>query len=173
MIMPAVWRSGPRPSFPPRERSRRSRRLAPKGPPISAFKLFHPRKEEIMFSNLRKSLWMGLLMAVFLFPVSSWAIGDGGGHYGSDSTYHPTNDGGNFGLGLEFGEPGNWGVSGKFWVDRENAFQPAVKFTSGSSAVLQLDYLWHNFDIIRMKDTSGEMPLYIGIGGNLVLQSQV
>jgi len=126
-----------------------------------------------MFSNLRKSLWMGLLMAVFLFPVSSWAIGDGGGHYGSDSTYHPTNDGGNFGLGLEFGEPGNWGVSGKFWVDRENAFQPAVKFTSGSSAVLQLDYLWHNFDIIRMKDTSGEMPLYIGIGGNLVLQSQV
>jgi hypothetical protein len=87
------------------------------------------------------------------------------------SDYHPTNDGGNFGLGLEFGQPGNWGATGKIWIDRENAFQPAVKFDAGGTAILQLDYLWHNFDIIQMSD--GEMPLYIGLGGNVVLQNTV
>jgi len=89
----------------------------------------------------------------------------------ADSDYHPTNDGGNFGLGLEFGQPGNWGATGKIWIDRENAFQPAVKFDAGGTAILQLDYLWHNFDIIQMSD--GEMPLYIGLGGNVVLEDTV
>ncbi len=64
-------------------------------------------------------------------------------------------------------EPG--ASSGKIWVDRVNAFAPAVKFDDGGTAILQLDYLWHNFDIIHMKDTDGEMPLYIGLGGDLVL----
>lgn len=89
------------------------------------------------------------------------------------SDFHPTNDGGNFGLGLEFGQPGNWGISGKIWVDEVNAFAPAVKFDNGGTAILQLDYLWHNFDIIHMRDSSGEMPLYIGLGGDLSLQNTV
>jgi hypothetical protein len=113
-----------------------------------------------MFSSIRKELSIGLLAAgIFLAPICSRA----------DDGYHPTNDGGSFGLGLEFGNPGSWGATGKFWIDRENAFQPAIKFTAGSTAILQLDYLWHNFDIIHMRD-SGEMPLYIGVGGNLELQ---
>src|SRR5579885_3232977 len=117
-----------------------------------------------MFSNFGKKLSAVLAMAGFLMlPVCTRA----------DSDYHPTNDGGNFGLGLEFGEPGSWGVAGKIWVDRVNAFAPAVKFNNGGSAILQLDYLWHNFDIINMKSTEGEMPLYIGLGGDLILQNEV
>ena len=124
-----------------------------------------------MFSDVRKMLSVGLMMVgSFLLPAGSWADKDKG-HFGSDG-YHPTNDGGSFGLGLEIGDPGNWGITGKLWVDRVNAFQPAVKFNSGGSAILQFDYLWHNFDIIRMEG-EGSMPLYIGLGGNLLLQSTV
>jgi hypothetical protein len=115
-----------------------------------------------MFSNFKKSLSAALLATgLLLTPLAVRA----------DSDYHPTNDGGNFGLGVELGQPGTWGVTGKIWVDRENAFQPAVKFDEGGTAILQLDYLWHNFGIIQLRD--GEMPLYIGLGGNLVLQNTV
>ncbi len=117
-----------------------------------------------MTSGLKKTLLACLVAAGFLAPPAMSL---------ADSDYHPTNDGGNFGLGLEFGDPGNWGITGKIWIDRVNAFQPAVKFNGGGAAILQLDYLWHNFDIIRMRDTDGEMPLYIGLGGNLLLQNTV
>ncbi len=117
-----------------------------------------------MFSDLKKVLTVGLMMAgVLLFPVCVRA----------DSDYHPSNYGGNFGLGLEVGDPGDWGITGKIWMDRVNAFQPAVKFDSAGDVLLQLDYLWHNFDIIQMRDTEGEMPLYIGVGGDLLLQDTV
>jgi hypothetical protein len=117
-----------------------------------------------MFSDLRKVLSVGLMVAgVLVSPALARA----------DSDYHPTNDGGNFGLGLEVGQPGDWGITGKIWVDRVNAFQPAVKFDAGGDVILQLDYLWHNFDIIQMRDTAGEMPLYIGLGGDLWLQDTV
>lgn len=82
----------------------------------------------------------------------------------------PIAGGGNFGLGLELGDPGAWGAIGKIWVDKENAFQPAVKL-GGGTALLQLDYLWHDYDVIHPKE--GLMPLYFGIGGNLNLQNSV
>ncbi len=117
-----------------------------------------------MFSDLRKGLLAGLVMTAVLLPTTGvWA----------DSDFHPTNDGGNFGLGLEFGQPGDWGVAGKLWVDSVNAFAPAVKFDTDGTAILQLDYLWHNFDIVRLNDGNGEMPLYIGFGGDLALESTV
>jgi hypothetical protein len=125
-----------------------------------------------MFSNFGKGLSVVLLMAaVFVMPLASRADSSGG-HY-AENGYHPTNDGGNFGIGLEYGEPGTWGATGKIWIDRENAFQPAVKFNAGNNVILQLDYLWHNFDIVHMSETSGELPLYIGLGGNLLLQNSV
>jgi hypothetical protein len=117
-----------------------------------------------MFFDFKKSFWIGFVaIGLFILPALSKA----------DSDYTPTQYGGNFGLGLEFGEPGSWGATGKIWLDRDNAFQPAVKFNDGGAAILQLDYLWHNFDIIQMRDSNGEMPLYIGVGGNLVLQDTV
>ena len=115
-----------------------------------------------MFSDLKKVFSASLMtVGVFLLPLCSRA----------DSDFHPTNDGGNFGLGVEVGDPGNWGIAGKIWVDSVNAFAPAVKFNDGGPAILQLDYLWHNFDIIRLDH--GEMPFYIGLGGDLLLSDTV
>jgi tetratricopeptide (TPR) repeat protein len=71
--------------------------------------------------------------------------------------------GGPFGLGLEIGDPGSWGVSGKFWLDRQSAFQPSVKI--GAGTVLQLDYLLHDYDVIHPK--GGLMPIYFGAGAGL------
>lgn len=78
--------------------------------------------------------------------------------------------GGPFGIGLEFGDPGTWGAVGKLWLDKVDALQPAVKL-GNSDTLLQLDYLWHDFDIIHPKE--GQMPLYIGFGGDLSLQTTV
>lgn len=115
-----------------------------------------------MLSDTRKTLSVILVMTgVILLSASSRA----------ESGYSPTNSGGHIGLGLEFGGPGEWGATGKIWLNRSNAFQPAVKFDSPGSTILQLDYLWHHFDIIHMQETSGSMPLYIGVGGNLVLEN--
>jgi len=123
-----------------------------------------------MSLEFRKMLSVGLMMVgSFLPSPGAWAD-TGGGHFGEDG-YHPTNDGGNFGLGVEFGEPGSWGATGKIWIDRANAFQPAVKFNGGGAVILQLDYLWHNFDLIHMRDTDGELPLYIGVGGDLLMEN--
>ncbi|SRR5665213_95598 len=119
----------------------------------------------MMSFNVRKILSVGLMTAgVFLWPLCSRA----------DSDSHSSNYGGNFGLGVEVGEPNGWyGVTGKFWIDPVNALQPGVDFNSIGTVMLQLDYLWHNFDLIRPEDTSVAMPLYIGIGGGLLLQNPV
>ena len=108
------------------------------------------------------SLSVFLMMGVFLLSAGSKA----------EEGYRPTNDGGSFGLGLMFGGAGAWGATGKIWLSRAHALQPAVEFDDGGSTVLQLDYLWHDFNIIHMRETKGEMPLYIGLGGDLILQDK-
>ncbi|HVZ81234.1 MAG TPA: hypothetical protein VHE12_10645 [bacterium] len=115
-----------------------------------------------MLTRTKNSLVLWLVLGVVLVPAFSKG----------DSSYRPTRDGGNFGIGLEVGEPGNWGITGKVWIDHENAFQGAVKLPSGE-AILQLDYLWHDFDLIHMKDTDGEWPFYVGVGGDLGLNDPV
>lgn len=102
--------------------------------------------------------------------VGLLAGGMAAGSAKADAVYTPTEYGGNFGLGLEVGNPGDWGISGKVWVDRRNAFQGAVKLPGGNT-ILQLDYLWHDFDLIHIKSESGEWPFYIGVGGDLILQN--
>ena len=82
----------------------------------------------------------------------------------------PIKGGGSFGLGLELGDPGTWGAVGKLWIDRQNAFQPAMKLGNGL-ALLQCDYLWHDYDLIH--PNQGLMPLYFGAGGGLSLQTNV
>ncbi len=79
----------------------------------------------------------------------------------------PVVGGGNFGIGLDFGQPGTWGATGKVWIDDKNAFQGAIKFDGDT--VLQLDYLWHDFDLIKVKH--GALPFYIGVGGDIALNS--
>ncbi len=82
----------------------------------------------------------------------------------------PIKGGGPFGLGLELGDPGTWGAVGKFWIDRQNALQPAVKLGNGL-ALLQCDYLWHEYSLIH--PNQGLMPLYFGAGADLSLQTNV
>ena len=79
----------------------------------------------------------------------------------------PIVGGGNFGLGLELGDPGAWGASGKIWVAKDMAFQPAVKLGEGNT-ILQCDYLFHNYTIAHTEH--GLLPLYLGFGGDLSLQ---
>ncbi len=91
---------------------------------------------------------------------------------GSQTTFSPAGKqggspvigGGNFGLGLDFGGPGTWGATGKFWLDSTSAFQGALKL---DGTVLQLQYLWHDYDLIH--PSRGALPFYIGIGGDLAV----
>ncbi len=108
-----------------------------------------------------KNLKCWALLAVLLMTLPSLVKA-------ADSS--PIAGGGNFGLGLELGDPGAWGASGKIWMDKDNAFQPALKLGYGNT-LLQLDYLYHNYTIAHPK--SGLMPLYIGFGGDLALQNVV
>lgn len=110
-----------------------------------------------MLAKLRKVLPVGLMMAgLFFVPLCVRA----------DTSFSPTEDGGNFGLGVELGDPGNWGITGKLWLDQENALQPAIKFNAGGPAILQLDYLWHSYFIHL---NHGGLPFYIGLGANAIL----
>ncbi len=100
------------------------------------------------------------LAAIFLVMSPSFVKADSS----------PIQGGGNFGLGLELGDPGAWGASGKIWINHDMAFQPAIKLGEGNT-LLQCDYLFHNYSIAHPEH--GLMPLYIGFGGDLSLQSTV
>ena len=75
----------------------------------------------------------------------------------------PVVGGGNFGIGLEAGSPGDFGASGEFWIDQQSAFQGEVKFSGGT--LFQFAYLWHDFDLI--KANNGAFAFYIGVGGDV------
>jgi len=109
----------------------------------------------------RKKIFVLLTMTLGFWPLAAL----------SKSEYTPNPYAGNFGLGLELGDPASWGITGKLWVDRTNAFQGAVKL-GDSLAILQLDYLWHDFDLIHIKNGDA-FPFYIGVGGNLDLHTPV
>jgi hypothetical protein len=108
-----------------------------------------------------KNLKCWALLAVLLMILPSLVkAGDGS----------PIAGGGNFGLGLELGDPGAWGASGKIWVNKDMAFQPAVKLGEGNT-LLQCDYLFHNYTIAHTEH--GLLPVYLGFGGDLSLQGLV
>jgi hypothetical protein len=108
-----------------------------------------------------KEMLMFTLLAFCLMLVPSLSKAD-------DAS--PILGGGIFGLGLELGDPGAWGASGKIWVNHDMAFQPAIKLGEGNT-LLQCDYLFHNYGMVHVEH--GLMPLYIGFGGDLSLQGTV
>jgi hypothetical protein len=75
-----------------------------------------------------------------------------------------------FGLGIIVGEP--TGVSGKLWLGGNNALDMATawSFKGSGSMLLQADYIWHTFNLIRV--SSGKLPLYFGIGGRVIFGSK-
>jgi hypothetical protein len=72
-----------------------------------------------------------------------------------------------FGMGLILGEP--TGLSAKLWTSGDNAFDFAAawSFKGDGNLLLQADYVWHFFNLMPVP--SGKLPLYIGIGGRVVL----
>jgi hypothetical protein len=71
-----------------------------------------------------------------------------------------------FGLGLMVGEP--TGLSGKYWISPWSAIDGGFAWSidKKGNAQIHSDYLWHNYDIIRV--IKGKLPIYYGIGGRLV-----
>jgi len=74
-----------------------------------------------------------------------------------------------FGLGLIFGDP--TGISMKYFLNEENAIDGAVAWNlNGNWFNIHADYLhhWYLIDV-----SSGELPLYAGIGGRIGFGDQV
>ena len=72
-----------------------------------------------------------------------------------------------FGLGVILGEP--TGLSGKYWVDEDHAFDFGLAYSFAhpdQTFSLHADYLFHRFDLIK---TDVEFPVYYGFGGRIHL----
>ena len=71
-----------------------------------------------------------------------------------------------FGLGIIIGEP--TGLSAKAWLSGNTAVDAAAGWSSRHEYVhLHADFLLHNFGLFDVDP--GDLPLYYGIGGRLVL----
>jgi hypothetical protein len=79
-------------------------------------------------------------------------------------------DGGPFGLGLILGSP--TGISGKLYFGKRNALDFAIGAALVNERGLHVhsDYLWH--PIMLTEDEAFFLPLYIGIGGRLLLHER-
>jgi len=67
-----------------------------------------------------------------------------------------------FGLGIILGSP--TGLSAKLWLSKSSAFDAAAAWSFSRKGRLQIhgDYLWHNFNLIKVE--KGSMALYYGLG---------
>jgi hypothetical protein len=74
------------------------------------------------------------------------------------------------GLGLILGEP--TGVSLKSWTGRRTAIDAAAawSFDRDGSVHLHMDYLIHDFNLIKTR--TGRLPVYYGIGGRIRLEDK-
>jgi len=72
---------------------------------------------------------------------------------------------GSFGIGAIFGEP--TGITLKWWLTRDVAMDAtaAWSFADDSAFQLHVDYLVHQFDLIKVQ--KGKLPIYIGFGGRV------
>jgi len=82
-----------------------------------------------------------------------------------------------FGLGVILGEP--TGLSAKLWIGKNTAIDGALAWSFGSfgtfgyqsALYVHADYLFHNFNLIKVE--KGRLPVYYGIGASVVLASDV
>jgi hypothetical protein len=73
--------------------------------------------------------------------------------------------GGNFGLGIQIGEP-SAAIAGKLFLNKTNAVDAALAFSARHDWIwLEADYLWHFYGVIPVQ--SGELPLYAGVGAGV------
>ncbi len=72
------------------------------------------------------------------------------------------------GVGAIVGEPS--GVSVKYWIDKNNAFDAAFAWSLADNSPFQIhaDYLIHGASLIgNSSDAKGRLPWYCGIGGRI------
>ena len=72
------------------------------------------------------------------------------------------------GVGLILGEP--TGISAKYWVNNNNAFDFALAYSfvgNDNSFALHANYLYHLFNVIQSEYT---LPIYYGFGGRFRAQ---
>lgn len=69
------------------------------------------------------------------------------------------------GVGIIVGEP--TGLSFKYWTSSTTAFDAALawSFIDGGAFHIHADYIFHNFNLIRISE--GKLPFYYGIGGRI------
>jgi len=72
-----------------------------------------------------------------------------------------------FGIGLMVGEP--TGLSAKKWLSETTALTSAAAwfFSGNDSFQLHADYLWHNFDLIKLEEFKGRFAVYYGVGARI------
>ena len=72
---------------------------------------------------------------------------------------------GNFGLGIILGEP--TGLNAKVWQSDEIAYDAALAWSFGKegNVHIHVDYLLHNYELIRTANSY--TPIYYGIGGRI------
>jgi hypothetical protein len=77
---------------------------------------------------------------------------------------------GRFGLGIILGEP--TGISLKTWQSDEIAYDAALAWSFGKegSVHIHVDYLLHNYELIRTMNSY--TPVYYGIGGRIQTQDE-
>jgi hypothetical protein len=75
-----------------------------------------------------------------------------------------------FGLGVILGEP--TGLSLKSWTGRTTAIDAAAAWSFGreDSLHFHVDYLVHDFNLL--KTSKGRLPVYYGIGGRIKLEDK-
>ncbi len=76
-----------------------------------------------------------------------------------------------FGLGVILGEP--TGINFKAWTSHSAAFVGAAAWSFGHEDTLHLhlDYLLHNFRLIKLEN--GYLPVYYGIGARIKTEKDV
>lgn len=81
---------------------------------------------------------------------------------------HAQDNSKDLGIGFMVGEP--TGLTLKSWTGGGNAIDVGAAWSFGryDAITLQADYLWHNYNVFSDVD-EGSLPLYVGIGGRLVL----
>ncbi|HAL91600.1 MAG TPA: hypothetical protein DCM68_01060 [Verrucomicrobia bacterium] len=75
-----------------------------------------------------------------------------------------------FGLGGIVGEP--TGVSAKMWVTPRQALDAAAAWSFSDNGGFQLhaDYLFHQFEWLKLDPATGRMPVYFGVGARVKLK---
>ena len=66
-----------------------------------------------------------------------------------------------FGLGLVIND--DFGIAGKYWIDRTNAIDINLNLAKNAN-VLGADYVWHRYDIL-----DNNFPVYYGVGAKVAL----